>query len=94
MQVLGYILSVLGIGVGFLAIVAWEGLLLASMPNGTPETLREIRWWMLGGGMGGLVALAAAVTLTYLGKPWLGAAAGAAPAVVMIVGLFVVALKP
>ncbi|HZW07801.1 MAG TPA: hypothetical protein VFF65_11825 [Phycisphaerales bacterium] len=65
-----------GLFVSFLLL----GLLLASMPNGTPQILARIKAWMLAVAIMALAGLAGAVWAMIAHRPWTGAAIGAAPA--------------
>lgn len=87
--ILANILAILSTLAGGTASLLMLGLLLASMPNGTPEKLAEIKHWMLAIGGVALLGLAGAIWFMVLRRPGIAAGVGIAPALFCTVSFII-----
>ena len=78
------LVAVLGVAAGVVATLMMLVMLLASMPNGSPQQLASIRNWMIATGVIGVACAIAAIVLMSTGRPWWGAGVGAVPVVTTI----------
>lgn len=86
---LANVLAVLSTLAGGVASLFMIGLMFASMPNGTPEKLAEIRHWMLAIGVIALLGLGGAIWMMVVRRPGLAAGVGISPALFCIVALVI-----
>lgn len=83
------IFAILSTLAGGAASVLLLGLLLASMPNGTPEKLAEIKHWMIAIGGIALLGVAGAIWFMVARRPGIAAAVGFAPALFCAVSFMI-----
>jgi len=72
--------AVLSMIVGGLATLAVAVMLLASMPNSSPQQLRELNLWLASVVVAGIGGLGGGIWALVVHRPWLSAGLGLAPA--------------
>jgi hypothetical protein len=78
------ILAVTVIVISALAALCWHGLMLASMPNGSPQVLRQIKGLMLVVAIAEAASLAFAIVLFAQGEHYWSAGIAGAPVLLII----------
>lgn len=82
------ILAALTIVAGVLGTLTILGFTLAGSANASPELLRQLKRFMIGTGIGGLICLAGGILLLVRGMPGWGALLGGLP-ILFIAGAIV-----